>query len=55
MEENKYITLYNKDMTPVLLVKLTDDGYKRYLEGEKWNPDWIELMMDIRAIEKAEF
>tara|TARA_R110002153_G_scaffold121439_4_gene267024 strand:- start:1171 stop:1338 length:168 start_codon:yes stop_codon:yes gene_type:complete len=55
MTDDRWITLYNKDKNPTLLVRLTEEGHKRYKEGEKWDSSWVEIMMDINRIKLAEF
>ena len=55
MTDDRWITLYNKDKNPILKVRLTEEGYKRYKEGEKWDSSWVEIMMDINRIKLAEF
>ena len=42
MTDDRWITLYNKDKNPTLLVRLTEEGHKRYKEGEKWDSSWVD-------------
>jgi hypothetical protein len=54
-EQDRWVKLYNTDGVHVLDVQLTEEGYKDYLGGEDWNPEWVELMIDVRRIKLAEF
>lgn len=54
--EDRSVTLYNKDTNePAVIVILTEDGYKKYKDGEAWDTEWIECMIDYKAILKADF
>ena len=52
---DRLVKLYNEDKEHILSVQLTEDGWKKYIADEPWNPEWVEIMMDIRAIERADF
>ena len=45
MSEDRWITLYDKDKNPTLKVRLTEEGYKKYKEGEKWDSSWVWLVV----------
>ena len=47
MSDDRWITLYNKDKNPILKVRLTEEGYKRYHMGEKWDSLWVDIILDI--------
>jgi len=53
--DDRYVTLYNKDKKPILMVRLSEEGHKKYKRGDKWDFSWVEIMLDITRILKAEF
>ena len=53
--DDRWITLYNKEKGPVLKVQLSAEGYEKYKNGEKWDHNWIEAMLDITRIFQTEF
>jgi len=55
LNDDRWITLYSKDKNPILKVRLTEEGYKRYKEGEKWDSLWVDIILDINRIKLAEF
>jgi hypothetical protein len=55
MKDN-WITLYHRETKmPIWMVRLSTDGYKKYMNNEPWDSGWVEVMMDYQAILKAEF
>ena len=52
---DRWIKLYNKEGEYILNVGLSEDGYKRYLSGEEWDNSWVEVIIDVKAVLRAEF
>ena len=52
---DRWIKLYNEEGEYILNVRLSEDGYEKYLLGEEWNPSWIEIIIDVKAVLRAEF
>lgn len=52
---DRWIKLYNKEGEHTLDVRLSEDGYKKYLLNEKWDSSWVELMINVKAVLRAEF
>ena len=50
---NRQITLYDQVGEPTVLVQLTEEGWNKYQDQEPWNPDWIELMLDLKRIKEV--
>jgi hypothetical protein len=55
MEELEIVKLYNDKGENTISVLISKEDKAKWDSGEKWDTNWIRVMMDVKAIERAEF
>ena len=52
-ESKYYIRCYDNEGEPTCIIKLSEEGYKKYKLYGKWDSSEIELVMNLRGINEC--
>lgn len=52
---DRMVKLYDENNVNTIQVILSEEGYSKYLAGDDWDNSWIEVVIDVEAIKKADF